>query len=114
MKRGNPERGDILHIDLDPTKGREQRGKRFVLVLSPADFNRFGLILACPVTQGGGFAREHGFAVSLSATGTHTRRVILCHQVRTLDYKERNGKWIETLEEEVVEEVLARVRTLLD
>jgi hypothetical protein len=36
------------------------------------------------------------------------------HQVHTLDYKERNGKWIETLPEEVVDEVLARVQTLLD
>ena len=114
LKRGIPERGDILHIDLDPTKGREQRGKRFILVLSPAEFNRFGLILACPITQGGAFAREHGFAVSLSAAGMRTQGVVLCHQVRTLDYKERNGKLVEALPEEQVDEVLARVRTLLD
>jgi mRNA interferase ChpB len=114
VKRGIPDRGDILHIDLDPAKGREQRGKRFVLVLSPAAFNRFGLALACPVTQGGEFAREHGFAVSLSGAGTRTQGVVLCHQVRTLDYKERNAKWVEALQEEIVEDVLARVRTLLD
>ena len=114
MKRGIPDRGDVLHIDLDPTKGREQQGKRFVLVLSLADFNRFGLVFVCPVTQGGEFAREHGFAVSLSAAGTRTQGVVLCHQVRSLDYKERNGEWVETLPEEIVEEVLARVRTLLD
>jgi mRNA interferase ChpB len=114
VKRGVPDRGDLLHIDLDPTKGREQRGKRFVLVLSPADFNRFGLVLVCPVTQGGEFAREHGFAVSLSAAGTRTQGIVLCHQVRTLDYKERAGKWVETLPEAILEEVLARVRTLLD
>jgi mRNA interferase ChpB len=114
LNRGIPDRGDILHIDLDRTKVREQRGKRFVLVLSIADFNRFGLTLVCPVTQGGEFARERGFAVSLSGAGTRIQRVVLCHQVRTLDYKERNGKWVEALPEETVEEVLARVRTLLD
>lgn len=114
LKRGIPDRGDILHIDLGPTKGREQRGRRSVLVLSPMEFNRFGLILVCPVTQGGEFAREHGFAVSLSAAGTTTQGVVLCHQVRTLDYKERSGRLVEALPEEVVEEVLARVRTLLD
>ena len=27
-----PQRGDILHIDLEPTRGREQQGKRYVLV----------------------------------------------------------------------------------
>jgi mRNA-degrading endonuclease toxin of MazEF toxin-antitoxin module len=114
LKRGVPDRGDLLHVGLDPTKGREQRGKRFVLVLSPADFNRFGLVLVCPVTQGGELAREHGFAVSLSATGTRAQGIVLCHQVRTLDYKERGGKWAETLPEAILEEVLARVRTLLD
>jgi mRNA-degrading endonuclease toxin of MazEF toxin-antitoxin module len=39
--------------------------------------------------------------------------VVLCHQARTLDYKERNGQFQETLPADVVEEVLARVRTLL-
>ena len=114
MKRGIPDRGDILHIDLDPVKGREQRGKRFVLVLTLAAFNRFGLMLACPVTQGGEFAREHGFAVPLSGAGSRTQGVVLCHQVRTLDYRERGANWIESLPGEILEEVLARVRTLLD
>ena len=40
MKRGVPDRGDILHIDLDPVKGREQQGERPVLVLTPAVFKR--------------------------------------------------------------------------
>lgn len=114
MKRGAPERGDVLHIDLDPVKGREQRGKRFVLVLSPWEFNRFGLAVVCPVTQGGEFAREHGFAVSLSGAGCRTQGVVLCHQVRTLDYKERRALWVETLSPEILEEVLARVGTLLE
>jgi mRNA interferase ChpB len=72
------------------------------------------MILACPITQGGEFAREHGFAVSLSGAGTLTQGVVLCHQARTLDYKERNSRFLETLPKDTVEEVLARVRTLVD
>ena len=113
MKRGIPDRGDVLHIDLEPVRGREQRGKRYILVLSVADFNRFGLVLACPITEGGAFAREHGFAISLSGGGRLTQGVVLCHQARTLDYKERSGQFLETLPADLVEEVLARVRTLL-
>jgi mRNA interferase ChpB len=113
LKRGIPDRGDVLHIDLDPVRGREQRGKRHILVLSVADFNRYGLVLTCPITQGGEFAREHGFAVSLAGAGTLTQGVVLCHQARTLDYKERKGQFLEALPVDVVEEVLARVRTLL-
>jgi len=72
------------------------------------------MILACPITQGGEFAREHGFAVPLSGAGAKTQGVALCHQVRALDHKERAGQWVETLPEELVEEVLARVRTLFE
>jgi mRNA interferase ChpB len=114
LKRGIPDRGDILHTDLEPTKGQEQRGKRLVLVLSVADFNRLGLILVCPITQGGEFARQRGFAVSLSGTGTEAQGVILCHQSRTIDYSVRTSRWVETAPDELVDEVLARVRTLLE
>jgi mRNA interferase ChpB len=114
LRRGIPDRGDVLNLDLDPAKGREQRGQRPVLVLSVSEFNRFGLILVCPITQGGGFAREHGFAVSLSGAGTRTQGVVLCHQVRTVDYKERGSEFSESLPRSLVEEVLARVRTLTD
>ena len=49
MRRGVPDRGDILHIDLNPTLGREQHGRRFVLALSVEEFNRFGLCLVAPI-----------------------------------------------------------------
>ena len=114
MRLGVPDRGDVMHVDLEPTRGREQRGKRFVLVLSPARINRFGLAMVCPITQGGESAREHGFAVSLSGAGVRTQGVVLCHQSRTIDFKERAAVLVESLPEEIVAEVLARVRTLLD
>src|SRR5947209_20497135 len=34
-----------------------------------------------------GFAREHGFAVSLGGFGCQTNGLVLFHQARTLDYK---------------------------
>lgn len=83
-------------------------------MLSVWEFNRLGMVLACPITQGGEFAREHGFAVSLSGAGAKTQGVVVCHQARALDYKERASQWVETLPEELVEEVLARVRALLE
>ena len=55
-----PERGDIWHIDLEPVRGTEQRGARPVLVLTRQPFNRRGLMMVCPVTQGGSYARDAG------------------------------------------------------
>jgi mRNA interferase ChpB len=112
MRRGVPERGDVLYIDLEPTKGREQRGRRPVVVLTPFEFNHFGLVLVCPITQGGRFARSHGFAVRLTPAGK-TQGIALCHQLRTLDYRERRSEWAERLADDVTEEILARSRTLL-
>jgi len=114
VKHGIPDRGDILHLDLDPTLGKEQQGQRYALVLTVTDFNRFGLALVAPVTQGGSFARENGFTVSLTGTGTKTQGVVLCNQVRMLDFKQRNGKITESAPEFVVDDALARVRALLE
>jgi mRNA interferase ChpB len=114
VRRRIPERGDILHVSLDPTLGHEQQGSRYALVLSPGVFNRFGLALVCPITQGGSFAREHGFAVSLMQAGTQTQGVVLCNQVRMISYQERGARIIEQAPAFLVDDVIARVQTLLE
>jgi mRNA interferase ChpB len=72
-------RGDICHVDLNPIKGREQAGPRYVLIVSPQAFNLLGTPLVCPITQGGSFARNVGFALSVSGTGTQTQGVVRCN-----------------------------------
>lgn len=114
MRHGIPDRGDILHLDLDPAMGKEQQGQRHVLVLTLAEFNRFGLALVAPLTQGGQFAREHGFAVPMAGSGTKTQGIVLCNQVKMLDYKQRGAQVVEMAPCVVVDDVLARVRALLD
>jgi len=108
------ERGDIWHVDLNPIKGREQANPRYVLILTPRAFNALGTPLVAPITSGGEFARQRGFAVSLTGAGTNATGVILCSQVRALDLKARNGRFAERAPEFIVEDVLARVRTLLE
>lgn len=114
MKQGVAERGDIYLLDLNPTKGREQQGRRPVLVVSPFEFNRLGVVWVCPITQGGQGSREHGFAVSLMACGTETQGVVLCHQPRTVDFRARGAAFKEKAPTQAVEEVLARIRAVLD
>lgn len=107
-------RGDIYHVDLNPTHGREQAGSRFVLIVSPTEFNMLGTPLVCPITQGGNFARHAGFAVSLSGAGTRTAGVVLCNQARVLDLQSRQARFIESAPAFIVDEVLARLGTLID
>src|SRR3984957_13381649 len=105
------DRGDIFHVDLNPSKGREQAGPRYVLIVSPREFNRMGTPLVCPITQGGNFARDRGFAVSLSGAGTNAQGVVLCNQPRVLDLQNRGGTFVEKLPPAVMDEVLAKLMT---
>jgi len=114
MKAGVPERGNILRVRLDPTIGPEQSGTRPVLVLTQHEFNRRGLAFVCPVTQGGEYARDAGFAVSLSGAGTETQGVALCHQARSIAWKARSARFLERAPEAVTADVLARVAALIE
>ena len=108
-------RGEIWLVSLDPTAGHEQRGTRPVLVISPADFNKVtGTPVVLPVTTGGGFARRRGFAVSLEDAGTRTTGVIRCDQPRALDLSARNGRRVESVPEHVIDDVLARLATIIE
>jgi mRNA interferase ChpB len=108
------QRGDIWHVDLNPTKGREQANPRYVLILTPKEFNVLGTPVVAPITQGGNFARDQGFAVSLSGAGTNATGVVLCHQLRALDMRARNGRFVERVPEYIMDEVLAKVATLFE
>jgi mRNA interferase ChpB len=104
-----PDRGDIWLANLNPTAGREQQGLRPVLVVSQRDFNRFGLCVVCPISQGGQQARFAGFAVTLMGSGTQTQGVVMCNQPRTIDIGARNGQWVEHTSPVIADEVAARL-----
>src|SRR5712692_5651885 len=109
------ERGDIFLVSLDPTEGHEQRGRRPVLVISPALFNRLTRVpVVLPITTGGNFARTAGFAVSLDRAGIRTSGVVRCDQPRALDLAARDARRLERAPMSVVEEVLARVVAILE
>jgi mRNA interferase ChpB len=108
------ERGDIWFADLEPTRGHEQAKARYVMIVSKRGFNRLGVQLIAPITSAGEFARAKGFTVSLSGAGTRATGVILCHQIRTIDLKARDGRFIEKAPGFIVAEVLARVSSVFE
>lgn len=115
MSRGIPQRGEILELDLDPTRGHEIRGSRPVLVLSADAFNKAsGLLLVAPITQGGVASRQTGFSVTLMGSGTRTQGIVLCDQTRTVDARARKFARIEKAPRPLVEEALDAVRSILE
>jgi mRNA interferase ChpB len=105
-------RGDIYLVSLDPTEGREQRGSRPVLIVSPAEFNEATkLPVVCPITSGGDFVRRIGFAVAVTIK---TMGVVRCDQPRVLDLGARNARKVDTLPASIMEEVLAKLAPIFE
>lgn len=52
MRAPKPLRGEIWMMNLDPKKGREQKGVRPCLIVSTDALNRsdFGTVILCPIT----------------------------------------------------------------
>ena len=106
--------GDIVLITLDPTVGTEIQGKRPVLVLSNAEFNRGGRALVAAITQGGNMDRIKGWAVTLMGSGTKTQGAVVLSQCRMVDLLARAAKHIETVPAFVIEEALAKLQAAID
>jgi len=104
-------RGEIYMVDLEPTHGKEQRGYRPVVIVSPDLFNKTtGLPIILPITNGGDFAKKIGFSVALS--GIKTTGFVRCDQPRVIDIKARGGRRIESLPSLIIDEILAKVVTV--
>jgi len=91
------------------------KGSPPVLIISPEAFNQVTKVpVVLPVTSGGNFARTVGFAVSLAGAGTNTTGVIRCDQPRALDLGARHGRRLENIPDAIMDEVLAKVGTILE
>lgn len=105
-----PDRGDIIKLSFSPQVGREQAGYRPALVITPKPYNRIShFVLACPITsQIKGWRFEVILNLEMKTSG-----VVLSDQIRVLDWQERKAKFVEKATSEVVEEVLAKLATLV-
>ena len=106
-----PERGDVVWISFNPQAGHEQAEHRPAVVLSPKAYNRkVGLAILCPITnQSKGYPFEVALPKEADVTG-----VILSDQVKNLDWRVRKAEFKARLPEAVINEVLAKLGTLLD
>jgi mRNA interferase MazF len=81
-------RGQIYFVNLSPTLGREQAGRRPVLVVSVDAINRQPLVIAVVVgTDAKNVPRDYPTNVRVTAeeTGLPIDTVFLCFQLRSLD-----------------------------
>jgi mRNA interferase MazF len=111
MARYIPRRGDIVWLTFTPQAGHEQSGRRPAFVLSPHLYNhKVGLFLVCPITS-----RSKGYPFEVPImTKKGICGVILSDQIKSLDWKARDAQFAEAASPDLIDEVMAKSRTLLD
>lgn len=109
-------RGQIYFVELSPSQGREQAGRRPVLVVSSDAINRQPLVVTVVVgTSGENIPRDYPTNVRVPAaeSGLPKDTVFLCFQIRSLD-SGRFGEPAGRLPTARMEEVGRALRLSLD
>ncbi|MDC0833307.1 endoribonuclease MazF [Geitlerinema sp. CS-897] len=105
-----PDRGQIIYINFNPTKGREQQGRRPAFVLSPRKYNaKSSLAVMMPITS---HRKGYPFEVILPEE-LKTNGVILVDQVKSLDWRIRQAEFVESVTQTLVREVQNKLKMLL-
>jgi mRNA interferase MazF len=110
----SPRRGEIWLADLNPTRGREQAGRRPALVVSVDLFNSgpADLIVVLPVTS---TIRDIPLHVNIEKGdgGVKNKSAVLCEAIRSVSKDRLVSRW-GTVSKNVIDEVEDRLRILLD
>ena len=105
-----PDRGDPVRLNFSLKAGNEQSGRRPAVVVSPGSYNKkVGLGLFCPITSQ---TKGYPFEVRIPA-GMNVSGVVLSDQIKSLDWKVRDARFICTLPVSTMSEVLKKLSTLL-
>ena len=108
-KKYIPERGDLVWVSLTQTRGHEQSGRRPAVVVSRKEYNeKSGLVLACPVTS-----KVKGYPFEVCVSGEEISGAILVDQVRSVDWQARGVTFAGIVKREDMEEILAKLRALV-
>ncbi|MCX6073617.1 MAG: type II toxin-antitoxin system PemK/MazF family toxin [Campylobacterales bacterium] len=104
-----PQRGDLVVLTFDPQAGDEQQGRRPALIISNTLFNqRVGLAIACPITN-----TDRNFPFHVNVQNENLSGFVMTEQVKSIDYRARNVKFVAKINEEVLDHVLGLVESII-
>ncbi len=105
-----PEIGDIVWIDLDPTLGHEQKGRRPAMVVSSLGFNRStGMVYICPITN---TKRDYIFRIPLE--DQKVSGFVMADQLRSVAWKDRAVEYIEKTDMENLKNITNLIEAVID
>lgn len=109
-------RSEVYFVNLDPVQGREQRGRRPVLIVSSEEINRLPLVVTVVIgTNGANRSRDYRTDVRVTAeeSGLPIETVFLCFQIRSLDAKRFPDQPAGKLSDEKMKEIETAMRYCL-
>ena len=92
------QKGDIVKVNLNPTKGHEQGEYRPCLVMNSVPLPG-GLNIVLPITTK---KKSYPLEVELDSR-TNMQGVVLCFQIRTVDLSSRKAAFIEKAPKDIVD-----------
>ena len=107
-KKYIPEKGDIIWLDFDPQLGKEMAKRRPALVVSGADYNKYGLALICPITS-----KIKGYPFEIKINNSKIEGAILADHIKNLDWIQRKAKFITKCNHSKLFEVVKLLSLLL-
>lgn len=104
-----PKKGDLVVLTFDPSAGHEQQGRRPALIISNHIFNqRVGLAIVCPITN-----TDRNFPFHIAVQSKDLNGFVMSEQIKSIDYKARNVKFVSKVDEEVLNQVLGLVESIV-
>ncbi len=99
-----PKQGDIILMNLNPTRGSEQAGSRPALVVSQTFHNKKQkMIYLCPITSSD---RKYPTHIPIGTRANNTTGFVMCEQLKSLDYFSRGYRLVDRADNELLSEVL--------
>jgi mRNA interferase MazF len=100
----DPDRGDIILLDLSPQAGTEMAGEHRIIVLSERAFSiATGWVVGCPITTK---IKGSPFEVPVPRN-LRTVGCVVASELRTMDYLARRARFIEKAPLDLLQKVQA-------
>lgn len=104
-----PKKGDLVILTFDPQAGHEQKGRRPALIISNEAFNKtLGLAIACPITN-----TNRNFPFHVKVESENLTGFIMTEQVKSIDFHARKVKFVEEVDEKVLNQVLGITKSII-
>ena len=105
-----PDKGDLVWLSFDPTRGHEQKGKRPALIISSRLFNKkSGMAYVCPITS---VHRSYPYRVGIEEG--EVSGFIMVDNLRSIDWQDRLPVYITATPDSLMAEVRACIQAITE